>query len=414
MNDLALDDRTPPSTRLLTPRVVAVLLAIGTVSFAAMLVLGAYAPDLGDRSGTGGHALSRSVNGYAGLVRLAAATDRDPTIVRNVHQLDTEDLLVATPESGAVPIDPMTAAREGKPTLIVLPKWLAAPDQAHRGWVNVFALQPSVQPQGVLAPATELKIVRHASGGRPLRTVEPLMTGIRFAAPRPLQAIRPPASGAKSAFGRLRPLVVDELGNIVVGRFSDRPLFVLADPDLLNNRGVRDAGTAAAALAMLDWMNANQAEGIAFDVTLNGLGRSGNPLKLLFQPPFVAVTAALAVAALLAALGTVARFGSPRPRERAIAFGKRALVDNTAALVRKAGREARLGPRYAEVIREVAVRAFGVPARLRGDALDAYLDRLGRGERFTTLAAAVAGAERTAELTRAAGALHLWMEGPKQ
>ena len=105
----------------------------------------------------------------------------------------------------------------------------------------------------------------------------------------------------------------------------------------------------------------------------------------------------------------MARFGSPRPRERAIAFGKTALVDNTAALVRKARAEARLGGRYVEVMREAAVRAFAVPARLRGAALDAYLDRMGRTKSFTALADEVATAGDRASLVGAARALHDWM-----
>ncbi len=44
--------------------------------------------------------------------------------------------------------------------------------------------------------------------------------------------------------------------------------------------------------------------------------------------------------------------------ERAIAFGKAALVENSAALIRKAGRETQLAPRYVDTMRERAA-AFG-------------------------------------------------------
>ena len=78
------------------------------------------------------------------------------------------------------------------------------------------------------------------------------------------------------------------------------------------------------------------------------------------------MTLTLVAAMLLAGWQAFARFGPAVRRERAIAFGKAALVDNTAALIRKARREARLGGRYVEVIRERAVdrvRRAGAAAR---------------------------------------------------
>ena len=74
-----------------------------------------------------------------------------------------------------------------------------------------------------------------------------------------------------------------------------------------------------------------------FDVTLNGLGSSKSPLKLMFDPPFLAVTLAIVAALLLAGpAGDRPLRRAAAGRERAIAFGKAALVDNSAALVRKA------------------------------------------------------------------------------
>ena len=411
MSDVATG--APPAERLLSPVTAAVLVAVGISCFVATLVLGAYAPDFKGSGRAGGHAASRSFNGYAGLVRLAEATGRHPRVTRDVHLLATEDLVVATPEDGGVNVDPVMGQRASRPTLLVLPKWSALPDPRHRGWAMATGLLPVGSAQGVLAPAARLSVVHRRSGGRPLRTIDPTMTDVSFAAPTPLQAIRPDAGApgqGDAGYGALEPLIVDERSNIVLGKFANRPLYVLADPDLLDNRGMKDSGTAVSALAMLDDLNSNEAGGIAFDVTLNGLAGGRSPLKLLFEPPFLATTLCLAAAILLAALTTLTRFGSPRPRGRAIAFGKAALVDNTAALVGKARAETRLGGRYADVIREAAVRAFALPARLRGAELDGALDRLERGPRpFTALAGELADARTSTDMVGAARALHRWM-----
>lgn len=413
MSDLAIGaDAKSEGRRLLTPITAAILVGVGIACFIASLVLGAYAPDLKGGENGGGHALSSSFNGFAAVIRLAEATGRKPRVVRNQRLFTTEDLVVATPENGRINVDPVIGRRSSTPTLVVLPKWATAADKRHRGWATVEGLLPDVFAKGVLAPAAKLDVVQRRSGGRPLITVEPLLKAAAFAAPRPLQAIRRVPGNDQGLYGAFYPLIEDELGNIVLGRFENRPLYILADPDLIDNRGMHDARTAASALAMLDFLNSNEAEGIAFDVTLNGIGQGASPLKLLFEPPFLATTLTLAAAILLAALGTVARFGSPRPRERAIAFGKTALVDNTAALVAKARAEVRLGGRYADAVREVAVRAFAVPAKLRGPALDAQLDRLERGDQpFTALADGVARAQNRTELVGAAQALHGWLKG---
>ncbi len=80
-----------------------------------------------------------------------------------------------------------------------------------------------------------------------------------------------------------------------------------------------------------------------FDVTLNGYKLERNPLRLMFDPPFLAVTLCFAAALALAGLQTAFRFGPVRRPSRVFALGKEALTDNSAQLIRLAGREGRHG-----------------------------------------------------------------------
>ena len=381
-------------------RTVAILLAVGIFAFIAMLVLGAYAPDL--RSGRDGraHALSNAAVGYSGIVRLAEATGRNPQIVRNPRQLAGEDLVVLTPESGATDMTKALAARGAKPTLVILPKWRTSVDPTHTGWARFVDFRDVDDVERVLAPQYKLKVTRYASGGRPLRALSWMPRSIAFAAPRPVQTI----TGLD-----VRPILTDADGHIVLGQIGGGPLYVLADPDLLSNIGMRDPAQARAALELLDWLNATGAKTITFDVTLNGFGASPSPLKLLFDPPFLAMTLTLAAAVLLAGVQATARFGPARRRARAIAFGKTALIDNAAALVRKAGRQGRLGPRYVDLVRERAGGVFGVPARLQGAAVDGYLAGLRGRARFSALAAEAQAARDPRAMLAAAQALHHWL-----
>jgi hypothetical protein len=408
MSDVAIGSKASDGG-LFRGRTVALMLAIGVLGFVATLLLGAYAPDLRSGRNGGAHALSNAATGFRALVELARATDRGPRIVRSDDLFDTEDLLVVTPERASTDISAALRGRRAKPTLFILPKWRTTADPKHRGWVRTAGTLPLAEPIGVLAPTIRFGMRLNRTAGNFLESHD-LPAGIRFREPRLVQVITGLSedSTLDEEPVELRPLLTDRAGGVLLAQIGEGPLFVLADPDLLNNSGMKDPGQAASALALLDWMNSNENEGIAFDVSLNGLGRTKSPLKLIFEPPFLAITIGIAAALLLAGWQALARFGPIAPRERAIAFGKAALIDNSAALIRKARREARMGGRYAAMIRERAARAFGAPARLRDEALDAYLDGLKGPQRFTELAEKAASARDRGELLEATSALHAW------
>ena len=377
------------------------VVAIGTAAFIAMLVLGAYAPDLRSGHNGGAHALSNAATGFSGLVHLEEATGRNPVIVRSEGDLGREDLMIITPEHGWVQLGDILEQRGNNPTLIILPKWDSGPDKKHTGWVRVGGLLAADDPEATLAPATPLKITRRKTKGEPLRTVAAAPPDMQFFATRLTQTM----AGAK-----LKPIVIDASGRTVVGQVSDQPLYLLADPDLLNNHGMSDERQARAALALLDFLTPPDAASISFDVTTNGLGRSKSPLKLAFDPPFLAVTLTIFAAMLLAASQALVRFGSPRRSERAIAFGKAALVDNSAALIRKAGREAQLGGRYVDVIRQRAASLFRLGPTAGPDELDEKLETLNPRSSFAKLAGEAGQARTRAELLSAAVSLHHWVE----
>lgn len=403
MSEIAIGAGRPPSTETAFNRSAMLLIAgVGILAFLAMLVLGAYAPDLRSGRNGGSHALSNAATGFSGLVRLASATGRNPQIVRQAALLNTEDLVVIIPERAATKLDPALAERASKTTLIVFPKWQTGRDPAKPGWVRVSGLLPRSEPEGVLAPGDQLQVARTKTSGQTLVTVP-------RHAPPDMQFPAPPVLQTISGKG-LEAIITDGAGKIVVGKLPDRPWYVVADPDLLNNHGMASPQRAAAALALLDFLNSTEAEGVLFDVTLNGLGSSRSPLRLAFDPPFLAVTLAIFAALLLAGIQALARFGVPLRPERAIAFGKTALVDNTAALVRKAGRESHLGGRYAATIRERMAALLRLPPSLSEQALDERLDKLKAATAFSDLARKADSARTREDVLAAARALHQWQQ----
>lgn len=388
------------------PATMLLITAIGTLAFVAMLVLGAYAPDLRSGHNGGSHALSNGATGFSGLVRLAEQTGHNPIIVRSVSELKNENLAVITPDHGSADLSTILQARGPRATLLVLPKWLTMADPQRGGFVRVLGLLPADDPARTLYPTNPLQISRSKSHGEPLVTTDSYAPAdIHFLAPAVVQTMSGKGLG---------PLITTPSGGIVLAKLSGGNLYVLSDPDLINNHAMGNERQAQAALALLDYLNSTGADGVLFDVTANGLGHSRSPLKLAFSAPFLAVTMTIFAAMLLAAWQALVRFGPIRRRERAIAFGKAALVDNSAALIRKAGREARLGDRYVEVVRERAVRLFRLPATLDQQALAARLEALNPHRSFASAAEAASNAQNRDELLGAAQSLNRWLEEVQQ
>lgn len=402
MSDVTAESLNRASQGVFNPRSMLLITAVGVLAFIATLVLGAYAPDLRSGRNGGAHALSNAATGFSGLVRLAEATGRNPVIVRSEDQLTSEDLAVITPDHGWTDLSAIMQRRGPRATLLVLPKWDTAPNKEKSGWVEVSGLLPARDPARALYPAAPLTIARTRGNHAELKTAP-------FGAPREIRFIAPAVVQTMSN-RQLDPVITDQEGRIVLGKFRNNQLYILADPDLINNHGMGDERQARAALALLDYVNSTGASSILFDVTANGLGRSRSPLRLAFDPPFLAVTLTIFAAMLLAAWQAIVRFGPVRRRERAIAFGKAALVDNSAALLRKARRETHLGARYVELISARAIDLFRLPPGLDPEMLNERLEALNAKRSFAAAAERARTARSREELLVAAQSLNQWLE----
>jgi hypothetical protein len=393
----------PAEPGLFTPRTLVAIVVAGVVGFVTFLVLVAYAGQLRGSGGDGRpNALSNSAIGFSGLHRLIEFGGGRHRLVRDPNELGTEDLLVVMVESrtGLDALNRLLEARVTKPTLVVLPKWQVVANPQRRGWVQALGPGAAGTVEPLLSEALEVQVAQHEPGARRLSGSEEL-DGFASAAPQIAQTV---------AGEDVTALVTAGDGRALVARVGEMPLYVAADPDLLNNHGIADPATARAALFLLDALNATGSKSVAFDLTLNGYGQQRHALRLAFDPPFLALTLALFAAALLAGLHGAARFGAPAGDERALAFGKSALVENSASLFKLARREHKAGGAYAELIREAAAHDSGVHLALRDSELDSYLDRVSPadGPTFSELAKRARAASGPADLWAAARALFQW------
>lgn len=355
-----------------SPRVILTLVLVGVISFSALAVLFAYAPDLRADTEGGANALSPSAVGLEGAVVMAKALDMPVVIsrARPATMAASQSLLVLAPPA-------YTAGKELEEfpetiaTLIVLPKWTTQPDPVRRGFVRKAGLEPVEKTATELlkpfAPKTD--IARRSAVSRPsLRG-----TGALFAEGTYLPLAEVDRLQTISGPGWI-PLLVDESGRPVLVRSKAvEHVYVLADPDLLNTQGLSKLDNARAGMAILDTLRAEG--GVIFDVTLNGYQRGRGLWRMMLEPPWLAATLCAVAAAVLMGLHALARFGPAQRRGRAFALGKQALVDNSAGLVRMARKEHELAPAYVALVKaQIGRAAHGATA----PADEAWLARLAR------------------------------------
>ena len=394
-----------PVRRAFSPRLMIGLVLVGVFAFSGFTVLGVYAPEL--RSGQDGqaHALSRSAIGFAGAVTLLQARGTPVVVSRSPLTRSRVDggLRVLTPGVG-VGAKAYGAYDRHAPLLIVLPKWNVAPDPKHTGWVRrVAALPPGAVATAVtgLDPATVIqrrpgvaKTALHGAGG-------PFAEGTYL----PIQVEQLQAI----AGGRWKPVLVDDHGRMILASLGDSRVLVLADPDLLNTQGLKPLDNARAGLAILDVLRGDG--GVAFDVTLNGFKRSRSVLRLLFEPPLLGGLLCVLAAALLMGIRAAARFGPATTEGRAYALGKRALIDNSADLIRAAHKEHELAGAYASLTEALTAKAVGEretdPAR-RAERLSRLEQRLRPKDTLEALNKAAKAASTRGETLSVAARLFQW------
>ncbi|CAN5333341.1 hypothetical protein BH11PSE2_BH11PSE2_13630 [soil metagenome] len=378
------------------------MVVAGVFSFSALAVLSAFAPDLRTGGDGGGHALSKSAIGFAGLVKLLTDTGT-PVVVSRDRQATAAPgvLTVLTPDPGDKVAD-IKAIAERKASLIILPKWQTLPDTRNREWVTRFGVLPADQ--------METALLKKLSGGKISRrkgaaSVQPAHAngGVLLDAIKvdELQTI----SGST-----WRPVIVDETGAALLLQAPGKPMFLLTDPDLLDTYGLRTLAGAKTAIAILNEARPGPA-GVVFDVTLNGYERGRSILKMAFEPPFLTATLCAFFAAILMGLHAAIRFGASAREERAFGLGKRALADNQAALIRMAKREHRMAESYAGLIRDQVARSVGAGPAPDAATLEAILDRLGHRRTELSIAALMQDSRQVTDpagLMRLARRLHQW------
>lgn len=390
-------------------RTIALVVLGGALAFLGFLFLMAYAPQIKARGSSGAQPMSKSAIGFYGLYRLSKDTGRLTELGDSEDSWSNTGFMIVTiqPDTDVERLKRLVAVRratEETKTLYILPKYLTLPMFTQSGWVqNMGTLEPEWSKE-LLEVFGRIRFAEEKTpkGNRIVGAEGGEMAGVNI--PAPAAALRYIAKGMK-------PVLIDSGGDIVLGRTdlnNGSADYILADPDILSNQGLKSPEGARAALAIIDALRHDTKDSVEFDMVLNASG-SRNLLQLMFEPPFLALTLAVLAAAMLVGIHAFGRFGPAIPEPRAIPFGKRALADNAAVLIARAGAVKRLGDRYVAMIRESAATALGAGA-LDPQAQERWLADLpvSQSADFATLAAKARAAPNSDAMRSAARALYDW------
>lgn len=174
--------------------------------------------------------------------------------------------------------------------------------------------------------------------------------------------------------------------NVTGGRPGTKvPVYLLSDPDLLDNQILSDPQKVVAALALIDSVSppqdkaAKKPASVVFNVTFNGLAFDRDLLHALSRPPYVGVPLSLLILGLGLMWAAFARFGPARhvAVEPPLGRGVRILADNAARLMSLTIRETKLAPAYAVLMRDLVLKGRGYMQPSPSQSLDDLANRIG-------------------------------------
>lgn len=243
----------------------------------------------------------------------------------------------------------------------------------------------------------------------------PFSTGLRTGAIDRLQSVTGP---------NLVPVLTGPNGEVVLSRVivtgahpqTAVPVYLLSDPDLLDNQVLSDPARVVTALDLIKALTppTKGKPAYVFNLTFNGMGFDHDLLHALSRPPYIGVPIALLIAALGLMWAAFARFGPPVLEEMRPALGRgvRILADNAARLMAVTLKEARLGPAYAQLMRDQVLKIRGyrqIDARESADDLADRISQIYKAtDRYSDLRAQAARVMTVHQLIDVALRLYAW------
>lgn len=322
---------------------VTIILVVTLLSLGAAVALTVIGSDPNKNTvSAGADSYSVSAIGHRGLVEILEKLDIPVLKSRgdSAHKAEKGLLIIIEPTVSDEPSkqrlrDLVKAAPR---VLVVLPKWYGS-----------AAIGASWIDEAYLLPHAEIDDVLHSLGLQYTTSISRIgkesMTFSGDVAASPVIRYNPQTVDVA---GNITPLVRDHWDHALLYRDhvagSEKYVYVLSDPDVLNNHGLRNPDNARFAINLIDQLR--EGGPVVIDEVIHGYAQAPSLLRTLFRFPLVLATMQVLICALLAIWAAMVRFGPKKAAPPPIAPGKDFLIQNTAALLRYGGHHANALQRY--------------------------------------------------------------------
>ncbi len=373
---------------------MALLVGGGLATFTFGLLLAAFAGDLFGEASAGADVFSRSLVGHHALRTFLERAGLTVVVARNQAAERAHasfPLLLAEPGVSAAGagdaleerlgspalaaeqarINVRTARGQGAPVVFVLPKWAVSRDEATPGFIDSrWLLERDRVRHAFDASRPADSWIGDSSAGAEAPPAAPVTPVVRVPVASGCAAVagpfarkltidlEPPAQ-LLAPHPELVPVVACTEGLLLAHWRSEPAVYVVADPDLLNNAGL---GRGDHALLVHDlFLSGLGAEGVVVDEGSHGYGKAGSVLRRVFTFPLVVLLLHGLVVLALLSWRLATRFGAALPPPDPLPRGKGLLIDNTAALLLSARQDGDLVRRYFEAAERNVARRFAAP-----------------------------------------------------
>jgi len=328
-----------------------IVIGVALASLGVMVALTIMGPPAKTSAGSDGYSVSAI--GHQGLVRLLEQLDVPVVLSRNDSATKAKRGLLVIAEPKTTDKEKarleLMIADAPRAILVVLPKWYGYTADDGK-WIADAQLQP----------ITELEHVLAAIGIPDSDPISRTPAAPKWTAhePFPLPVISSQVQGIAKD---LLVSSIDDGTRTLLGHFSHegKEIWVLADPDVLNNAGLREPANAALAVALIDRLR--EGGPVVFDETVHGNAQAPSLLRVLFEFPLVLATMQVLICAVLVLWAAMVRFGPKRAPPPPLSPGKDFLIANTAALLRYGGHDHDALERYLAANVQVVRRALHAP-----------------------------------------------------
>jgi hypothetical protein len=270
--------------------------------------------------------------------------------------------MLIEPDPAAISFQDLPRRMDAKTVLLVLPKWKETADKDKPRWISQAGLMERAAVREMAnAVVAGVDIIR-------------LGTPVNFNRNdyRNAPTLKRPQL-MRSA--RLKPIIAAPegilLGSIKRGRST---IYVLSDPDLLNNHGLDNGNNGQLILGIVNRLRGDGGISIDYGIYRNIGAKS--MWRRLVEPPLVGITAVLFLSILLLLWHTSTRFGQPLSVPLPLERGKLALITNSAALFQTREHSYDLLEKYLDQQLNEILRQQPHIARLAGLARINALDHL--------------------------------------